>query len=557
MPLLIVCMMSLGPFAQGVDVGLEVSIQPSKGAVDEPPMIETRLDAQELLSNIDGFFTENLGQNVEGRLAAEESDYRVGTRGGQLCSDSEIVLDYEPFPMIAGASPSKVFLFYSNSAGTGYNDHISISTTQVKGACFEDLNADGYIDLIVADQTGPSTIYWSDDQGTYSSSDKSDLISSSARRVAAGDLNNDGWLDLVISSEVGGNSTIFFNQEGSFQSQPDITFARQNDAFVNIEDMNDDGHNDLVFGEWDGDETRIFYGGPDGPDTTVDVTLAGGWTRVRDLDQDGYFDVFASDGSSIKVYLGSPTGPSTSPDYTLTTSNAAQNSDAGDLNGDGYIDIVCVVLDASDPNKVCIFEGASDGWSTSRIHDDIVHDRYYHTTVEDINKDGYADIIMDDKSNPQLAIFFGGTSWPTTPNITKSLSAGLYDIAIAIPKGGPINATISSEPQNLTIEPGDRTIKLSWDAPNDTGGVNLVRYNVYRGVEVDNLTKLGEVGRTITSYNDRPPRTGVVYHYAVTAINVKGESNRSATVNVTNTGRPLEPVVKISVVGCETLSIAW
>lgn len=63
--LLIVCMLSLGPFAQGVDVGPEVSIQPSLEAIEEYPIVEDQPDSYELLSNIDGFFTENKGQKGE------------------------------------------------------------------------------------------------------------------------------------------------------------------------------------------------------------------------------------------------------------------------------------------------------------------------------------------------------------------------------------------------------------------------------------------------------------------------------------------------------------
>ena len=38
-------------------------------------------------------------------------------------------------------------------------------------------------------------------------------------------------------------------------------------------------------------------------------------------------------------------------------------------------------------------------------------------------------------------------------------------MGIAVPRGATINATLSSEPQNLTIAPGDRIVTLSWDVP--------------------------------------------------------------------------------------------
>ena len=64
--LLVVLMMTLGPFAQGVDLGEVPTLTPPEDVEFEMPGIEPTPDAAELLSNIDGFFTENLGQKGEG-----------------------------------------------------------------------------------------------------------------------------------------------------------------------------------------------------------------------------------------------------------------------------------------------------------------------------------------------------------------------------------------------------------------------------------------------------------------------------------------------------------
>ena len=55
----IVLLMVFGPFAQGIDVGPGVGIEPVEGGPPEAPSVEPPPDAGELLSNIDGFFTEN------------------------------------------------------------------------------------------------------------------------------------------------------------------------------------------------------------------------------------------------------------------------------------------------------------------------------------------------------------------------------------------------------------------------------------------------------------------------------------------------------------------
>ena len=518
MPLLVVCMLSLGPFAQGVDEG-----------------------------------TGDLEQTV----------------GNEFCIhrplDNFNNSSYEAYPPVMFATwGSDIHLFYPNADRTGYDDRVVVECeSATTSGAFDDLDRDGYLDLIVG-RTGnvDSYIFWGNGDDNWSKVGASRIrptTSNECLGVYTGNLNGDVWPDIICqcSNPTPGRVTnIFLNKgDGTFDRYPsiNITFAtsQQRGMEIDIGDLNNDGYEDIV------NAGNCYFSGPDGPATQPNITFHS-WpmmdVHVYDLDTDGNLDVmYTLTNHTAKIYLGGPDGPDTTVDYTLDLGTDHHPwPAAGDLNADGYVDLV-----VGGGGHIKVYKGSSQGWSDDRKYEITASSYNGDIKIIDITKDGYDDIIVG-IVNQDFQVYYGGEDWPTAPNISKSGLGGCWAvIGIAIPRGGSINATMPSEPHNLTAKCGDRIVQLEWDAPNDTGGVNLVRYNIYRGFEVDNLSKIGEVGRTITTYTDRPPRTGVEYHYAVTAFNIKGESNRSVTVNVTNNGRPLEPVVRISAIGYETLSIAW
>jgi hypothetical protein len=117
-------------------------------------------------------------------------------------------------------------------------------------------------------------------------------------------------------------------------------------------DVNGDGYEDLICGAANGfpPEASIWYGGPDGPDAVADLVLTGDVTfgiSVRgagDVNGDGYADVIVGDAETgtFVVHHGGPDGLDPEP-ATVGTGSAGYSisvAGAGDLNGDGYGDVV-------------------------------------------------------------------------------------------------------------------------------------------------------------------------------------------------------------------------
>ncbi len=99
--------------------------------------------------------------------------------------------------------------------------------------------------------------------------------------------------------------------------------------------------------------------------------------------------------------------------------------------------------------------------------------------------------------------------------------------------------TRPSSPDNLQVEEGDSNISLTWEQPNDDGGLFISQYNLYRGTSQDNISLYLSVNST--EYADFNIQKGVSYHYYVTAVNDVGESDPTGIVSSKVTTKPSSP----------------
>ena len=158
--------------------------------------------------------------------------------------------------------------------------------------------------------------------------------------------------------------------------------------------------------------------------------LGFGAAPAGDVNGDGFGDVLVStateDTAQVRalLYLGGPDGPSLVPAWTFTTSEEANPArSAGDVNGDGYADVMVPRPFAAIPNhpgggKVAIFHGGPNGLpatpSYERFSPTPADNQLFGSAVDyagDVNGDGYSDIIVGTFAYTQDGIPSRGAAW--------------------------------------------------------------------------------------------------------------------------------------------------
>jgi len=121
----------------------------------------------------------------------------------------------------------------------------------------------------------------------------------------------------------------------------------------------------------------------------------------------------------------------------------------------------------------------------------------------------------------------------------------------ALPVGPP------PAPRGLDVIMGDGEISLRWRHPISDGGSAIVGYRILRGTDRGSLDTLAQVSWSTRSYIDTTVENGVIYYYAVQAINGYGNGTLSPIVSQMPVGPPGAPVNLTGHVGVAEVTISW
>lgn len=327
-----------------------------------------------------------------------------------------------------------------------------------------DVNKDGFADILIAayngthgeNQEGVVYLWYGSSSGLGDSGTpaNADWKAESNQNFAhfgkslgcAGDVNRDGYHDIIIGAPNYSNSEnsegaafVWYgsttglgdngtpgNADWSYESNTDSAFLGESSGAAG--DVNGDLYSDIIVGApgTSKGNVYVFHGSSGGPSLTPDWSVEGGsFTSgfgssvgtVGDVNGDGYFDIiigaYMVSGGAAYVFLGSDTGLGTTADWQA--GGAQQDSQfgkwagtAGDVNGDGYSDVIIGAPQYKINNKQ---EGAAFVWFGSRDGlgeiggpsnaDWMLNVRQNYTsfgtsacTAGDVNGDGFSDIIV-------------------------------------------------------------------------------------------------------------------------------------------------------------------
>lgn len=342
-----------------------------------------------------------------------------------------------------------------------------------------DVNGDGYVDVVVGAEnddnngtdTGSAQIFSGKDGSTLyifngdHSTDPSGYPDLFGRSVSgAGDVNNDGYGDIIVGAwgddntgYQSGSTKIFSGIDGSVLytlngSNENATLGYSVSA---AGDVNLDGYADVIVGI-PGDGPNAYAGSArvisgingsilyilvgDGVESSSDrdgfgISVDG----AGDVNNDGYPDLIigaplddpnGTYSGSAKVFSGAD-GHLLHTFYGSTAYNAfgTSVSGAGDVNADGYADIIVGAPWGKDNNaretgSAHIFSGMDGSVLYALYGDDWTND--FGTSVSnlgDINTDGYADVVVgapghvnNGNTSGMARVFSGKALWSDADN---------------------------------------------------------------------------------------------------------------------------------------------
>ncbi|MDB4931098.1 MAG: putative integrin-like protein, partial [Myxococcaceae bacterium] len=210
---------------------------------------------------------------------------------------------------------------------------------------------------------------------------------------------------------------------------PRVSTAGRAGSFGALNDVNGDGFMDLVVGSERGESVYVYFGALGGFPSTASQTITGvvgnnlGYAvdAAGDTNGDGFGDVIVGlpGASAARVYRGSAAGLVTSTFTTLTVSNVlglgGSVSWAGDVNGDGYGDVVVGACwsGTSCASRAFVFAGTANGVLTTPVRTYASTETNFGRRVRGLgvgNNNDLSDVAVG--SDNAISIYYDGAAAP-------------------------------------------------------------------------------------------------------------------------------------------------
>ena len=297
----------------------------------------------------------------------------------------------------------------------GVTDGLSMDARPV------DVDADGDLDIIIANEHRANILLLNDGSGRFSDASDARLPRGEhdSEDIGVADFDGDGDVDIVVVSEDDQTNELYLNDgKGLFSDAADRLPVTGTSNAVLVMDLTGNGHVDILIGNNGQNVLLENRGGarfidvtnehlPSVEDVTQDV-VAG------DVNGDGHVDLLFGNEDANRLLLNDGEGVFRLAENALPMRDGAEETreaDLGDIDGDGDLDILfanvqAFVDDADAQNRMLRNNGTGRFEDITASHLPPDQDRSFDGSLLDLDGDGDLDIITCNANR-------GSNSWIT------------------------------------------------------------------------------------------------------------------------------------------------
>ncbi|MFQ5454778.1 MAG: FG-GAP-like repeat-containing protein [Nitrospirota bacterium] len=375
-------------------------------------------------------------------------DVRFGDINGDGAADIVIANDFE--------RDSKIYI--NNGDGTFSSDSTIFLSIRgcSKAVDLGDIDNDGDLDILIVNFYNSSDcpqftrLLMNDGIGNFTDVTKTNLpegLSGRYQSIAGlfSDINGDGYPDIIIANLSSNNLLYINNGDGSFRDVTDTAIPPTNSAdttAISTGDIDGDGDMDIIF--FTLDKEVLFLNDGNGVFTDASVNLPdisdSTWDgRLIDIDSDKDLDILKINNGQNLIYINDGKGRffDLTPGRVPIAETEGMGIDAGDINGDGYTDIIIANGNKKGEQNRIYFGNGQGSYFDATGNFPIDTGETRGIDIGDIDGDGNPDIVLANYKG-EIRLFFGdsernfseaeGTPIPVFNNEDAYEAVSLFDI---------------------------------------------------------------------------------------------------------------------------------